>query len=409
MAEGFPDSADSVVVMLDGEHTYKQFADQDIDIYWGAYVGTPDEILVSGKLKDVADEIERIRTDARRANGWIMDSYLMRRATGVNRSAAFEVKGWCPGALRPMQSGDGLIVRVRPRSGDACAGRIDRSRRRGSAFRQRPHRPDAAGQPANSRCQRSNFAATARRDRPTGAARRHPDGEAVRNVMISPLAGIDPAEVLDVEKHRSRACANAGIRTLSLGVAVQVRFHRRWWRCSDACGAARRRSSCGYCNGPEAAVAIGLDTQDGNGVAGFGLSRYRGVSCDRNRPSLPRCGVERDAATHARPFRRGLASIRSAMASRLDPLRENPRKTDVSLDRRVGLIELGAGRFAVGIAAPFGRVETDQLGKLADEMAAHGGQGDQAVALARALCRGAQPCIGRKRILDAAARDRFDR
>src|SRR5262245_33259769 len=25
------------------------------------------------------------------------------------------VKGWCPGALRPMESGDGLIVRVRPR------------------------------------------------------------------------------------------------------------------------------------------------------------------------------------------------------------------------------------------------------------------------------------------------------
>ena len=28
-----------------------------------------------------------------------------------------EVKGWCPGALRPMQSGDGLIMRVRPRLG----------------------------------------------------------------------------------------------------------------------------------------------------------------------------------------------------------------------------------------------------------------------------------------------------
>ena len=25
-----------------------------------------------------------------------------------------EVKGWCPGALRPMQSGDGLVVRIRP-------------------------------------------------------------------------------------------------------------------------------------------------------------------------------------------------------------------------------------------------------------------------------------------------------
>lgn len=36
------------------------------------------------------------------------------------------VQGWCPGALRPMQSGDGLLVRLRPRGGrilrDAAAG-----------------------------------------------------------------------------------------------------------------------------------------------------------------------------------------------------------------------------------------------------------------------------------------------
>jgi precorrin-6A synthase len=79
MAEGFPEGADSVVVMLDAEDTYKRFADQDIDIFWGAYVGMPDEILVAGKVGDVAGEIERMRADARQANGWIMDSYLMRR------------------------------------------------------------------------------------------------------------------------------------------------------------------------------------------------------------------------------------------------------------------------------------------------------------------------------------------
>lgn len=28
-----------------------------------------------------------------------------------------EIKGWCPGALRPMRSGDGWVVRVRPRGG----------------------------------------------------------------------------------------------------------------------------------------------------------------------------------------------------------------------------------------------------------------------------------------------------
>ncbi|MCK1739681.1 precorrin-3B synthase [Bradyrhizobium sp. 139] len=31
--------------------------------------------------------------------------------------SAATVKGWCPGALRPMQSGDGLVVRVRPFGG----------------------------------------------------------------------------------------------------------------------------------------------------------------------------------------------------------------------------------------------------------------------------------------------------
>lgn len=30
---------------------------------------------------------------------------------------AASVKGWCPGAWRPMQSGDGLLVRIRPRGG----------------------------------------------------------------------------------------------------------------------------------------------------------------------------------------------------------------------------------------------------------------------------------------------------
>jgi precorrin-3B synthase len=32
----------------------------------------------------------------------------------MNAVAAFEVKGWCPGALRPMESGDGLLVRIKP-------------------------------------------------------------------------------------------------------------------------------------------------------------------------------------------------------------------------------------------------------------------------------------------------------
>jgi precorrin-3B synthase len=33
----------------------------------------------------------------------------------------FAIKGWCPSAYRPMQSGDGLVVRVRPRGGRLLA------------------------------------------------------------------------------------------------------------------------------------------------------------------------------------------------------------------------------------------------------------------------------------------------
>ncbi len=84
LAEGFPDSIDSAAVLLDGEDTFRRFADAgvhgDMEIYWGAYLGTPDEILISGRLKDVADEIHRRRAEARQKNGWIMDTYLIRKA-----------------------------------------------------------------------------------------------------------------------------------------------------------------------------------------------------------------------------------------------------------------------------------------------------------------------------------------
>ncbi|MER8377417.1 precorrin-6A synthase (deacetylating) [Mesorhizobium sp. M1406] len=64
MAEGFPNKVDSVVIMLNAEKALRA-VDGDLDIYWGAYVGMPDEVLVAGKFKEVIDEIERIREEAR--------------------------------------------------------------------------------------------------------------------------------------------------------------------------------------------------------------------------------------------------------------------------------------------------------------------------------------------------------
>ena len=42
-------------------------------------MGTEDEILVSGRVGEVAEEIRRVRSEARERKGWVMDSYLLRR------------------------------------------------------------------------------------------------------------------------------------------------------------------------------------------------------------------------------------------------------------------------------------------------------------------------------------------
>jgi precorrin-6A synthase len=69
----------NVLVLLDGKCSFKALKDADMDIYWGAYLGTPDEILISGKLSELSEQIEHVRAHARNQKGWIMDTYLLRK------------------------------------------------------------------------------------------------------------------------------------------------------------------------------------------------------------------------------------------------------------------------------------------------------------------------------------------
>jgi precorrin-6A synthase len=74
-----PAAGTNVLVLLDGGCSFKPLKDEDIDIYWGAYLGTPDEILLSGKLGELSEQIEHVRAQARNQKGWIMDTYLLRK------------------------------------------------------------------------------------------------------------------------------------------------------------------------------------------------------------------------------------------------------------------------------------------------------------------------------------------
>jgi precorrin-6A synthase len=69
----------SAVVMLDAECSFLS-CPPATRIWWGAYLGTPDELLYSGTVGQVGQRIAEARADARAAHGWIMDTYLLRWA-----------------------------------------------------------------------------------------------------------------------------------------------------------------------------------------------------------------------------------------------------------------------------------------------------------------------------------------
>ncbi|KDN18837.1 precorrin-6A synthase (deacetylating) [Amycolatopsis rifamycinica] len=80
LAAGWPEGVDDVFVLLDAHTTFDRFTSEGLHIFWGAYVGTPDEILISGPLTPaLASHISQTRAEARQRHGWIMDTYLLRR------------------------------------------------------------------------------------------------------------------------------------------------------------------------------------------------------------------------------------------------------------------------------------------------------------------------------------------
>ena len=69
----------SAVVMLDAECSF-QVCPPQTRIWWGAYLGTDDELLVAGTVGEVGPRIAAARSEARARHGWIMDTYLLRAA-----------------------------------------------------------------------------------------------------------------------------------------------------------------------------------------------------------------------------------------------------------------------------------------------------------------------------------------
>ncbi|WP_441235086.1 precorrin-6A synthase (deacetylating) [Bradyrhizobium sp. 930_D9_N1_4] len=76
---GWPAGVDTVVVMLDGGTAFQSLDPEGLQIWWGAYLGMPDQIILSGALAETGPRIVATRQEARERHGWIMDSYILKR------------------------------------------------------------------------------------------------------------------------------------------------------------------------------------------------------------------------------------------------------------------------------------------------------------------------------------------
>jgi len=78
---GWPSGVDTLVVMLDGGASFQSLDPTGLQIWWGAYLGMPDQIIMAGSLAEVGAQIVEVRRTARDSHGWIMDSYILKRVT----------------------------------------------------------------------------------------------------------------------------------------------------------------------------------------------------------------------------------------------------------------------------------------------------------------------------------------
>lgn len=84
---GWPAGVDTVVVMLDGGTAFQSLDPEGLHIWWGAYLGMQDQIIMSGALAETGPRVVATRLAARERHGWIMDSYILKRRPQARQHA----------------------------------------------------------------------------------------------------------------------------------------------------------------------------------------------------------------------------------------------------------------------------------------------------------------------------------
>ena len=306
----------------------------------------------------------------------------------MSAAASIEVKGWCPGALRPMPSGDGLIVRLRPFCGSfslkQARGLAALARRLGNGHIDLTRRANLQLRGLVEERLPELHAALGKLDLIDPDA----ETEATRNLMVAPLAGLDPVEKLDV-----RPIA----RAIAEGLAADERLRAlpaKFGLLVDGGGTvsiANERADIALL-AIDGGIALGLDTSTGTQWLGATSPEAAAAA------ALLAARAFIEAASPAMHLRmRDLPADRVAeVAEALRPMLRPCEVVPPTTGRR-----LGAFGAAAGVAAPFGRLEAEQLRRLSS-LVEEAGATELRLSPWRTVYFGARDAAAARQAVDAA-------
>ena len=279
-------------------------------------------------------------------------------------------KGWCPGALRPMETGDGLIARVRAPRGrltlDQAAAVAESAISCGNgsiglSARANLHLRGVSEQTLPDLHARLGLA---------GLLDADPEIERLRNIIMSPLDDIDPEALIDLSPSAAalevRLAADEDLRRLPAkfgfvldargrlplaDVEADIRFE-----------AANSGALAVYLAGDDALAAACAPDGTGEVAARLGRAFVRLAGSGDGAPRRMRALVERigAGAVFAEADLETRQSARSGRAASLAGL--------------LGARAFGAD-FVVGAAAPFGEIAAGRFAALIERARANGASG----------------------------------
>jgi precorrin-3B synthase len=285
---------------------------------------------------------------------------MMAARDAINKSQALR-KGWCPSAHRPMQTGDGLLLRVRPRAGSLSLDQLisiaNIAERHGSGEIDLTNRANLQVRGLKAETYPEAIAVLIA----SGIVEADADAEAARNVVVDPLTGLDASHI-DVRNLASALeamlIARSDLHALpnKFGFSVSGSSNAsRTQPCADISITAQDQETCAITlDGNTDARAILEPTAVVSAVARLAAAF---LALTAENPELRRM---RDAVA---AFGASHIFFKAALTSAIT----KPNTDSQSSPPIVGILTHAETPYAVAIGLPFGRIAGTVLKSLASQ------------------------------------------